>query len=72
MVNIIHYLYRLYTIDKAINMVLIIKLFLRIYIGCYFRNVDMEAPVVGHPHAHDFLVIVCVCSNARYQTLRCI
>ena len=55
-------------------MVLIIKLFLRIYmyIGCYFRNVDMEASVVRPAHVHDFLVIVRVCSNARYQNLCCI
>ena len=53
-------------------MVLILKLFLRIYIGCYFRNVDMEAPVVRPAHVHDFLVIVRVCSNARYQNLCCI
>ena len=53
-------------------MVLIMKLFLRIYIGCYFRNVDNESPVVRSAHVHEYLVIVYVCSNAGYQTLRCI
>ena len=53
-------------------MVLILKLFLRIYIGCYFRIFDTEATVVRSAHVHDYLDIVRVCSNARYQTLRCI
>ena len=55
-------------------MVLILKLCLSIYIhvGCYFRNVDTEATVVRSAHVHDYLIIVRVCSNARYQNLRCI